>query len=135
ARARAGGRLRGLQLSAQLGPALSGTRGAGCGHVALWAGPDSLRPHRRRHHRPPRGGSLTTMNPGAQAVLDAGGAATARIMDCVERRMAELATGHGPVLARHAGETISAGGKRLRPLLVCLAAGAPPPETDGLVRA
>ena len=49
--------------------------------------------------------------------------------------MAELATGHGPVLARHAGDTIAAGGKRLRPLLVCLAAGAPPPETDGLVRA
>ena len=49
--------------------------------------------------------------------------------------MAELATGHGPVLARYAGETIAAGGKRLRPLLVCIAAGAPPPETDGLVRA
>jgi len=49
--------------------------------------------------------------------------------------MAELAVGHGPVLARYAGDTISAGGKRLRPLLVCIAAGAPPPETDGLVRA
>jgi len=34
-----------------------------------------------------------------------------------------LATGHGPVLAEHAGETIAAGGKRLRPLLVLLAAG------------
>ena len=56
-------------------------------------------------------------------------------MDRVERRMAELATGHGPVLARYAGETIAAGGKRLRPLLVCIAAGVPPPETDGLVRA
>src|SRR5205085_9421658 len=40
-----------------------------------------------------------------------------------------------PGLGRHAGATISAGGKRLRPMLVCLAAGAPPPETDGLVRA
>ncbi|MBV8948423.1 MAG: polyprenyl synthetase family protein [Solirubrobacterales bacterium] len=75
------------------------------------------------------------MSPGGQAVVDAGGAELTRIMDRVERRMAELATSHGPVLARHAGETISAGGKRLRPLLVCLAAGAPPPETDGLVRA
>jgi geranylgeranyl pyrophosphate synthase len=56
-------------------------------------------------------------------------------MDRVEQRLAELATGHGPVLARHAGETIAAGGKRLRPLLVCIAAGVPPPETDGLVRA
>jgi octaprenyl-diphosphate synthase len=71
----------------------------------------------------------------AQAVVEAGGAALTRIMDRVEQRMAELATGHGPVLARYAGDTISAGGKRLRPLLVCLAAGAPPPETDGLVRA
>jgi geranylgeranyl pyrophosphate synthase len=75
------------------------------------------------------------MSSGAQAVVDAGGEALTRIMDRVERRMAELAVGHGPVLARHAGETISAGGKRLRPLLVCLAAGAPPPETAGLVRA
>ena len=75
------------------------------------------------------------MSPGAQAVVEAGGAELTRIMDRVERRMAELATGHGPLLARHAGETIAAGGKRLRPMLVCLAAGAPPPETDGLVRA
>ncbi|MBV9417658.1 MAG: polyprenyl synthetase family protein [Solirubrobacterales bacterium] len=75
------------------------------------------------------------MTSGAQAVVDAGGAPVTRIMDRVERRMSELASGYGPVLARHAGDTISAGGKRLRPLLVCLAAGAPPPETDGLVRA
>jgi geranylgeranyl pyrophosphate synthase len=39
------------------------------------------------------------------------------------------------MLARYAGDTIAAGGKRLRPLLVCIAAGAPPPETEGLVRA
>ncbi len=70
-----------------------------------------------------------------EAVVDAGGASVARLMDRVEERMAELATGHGPLLARYAGDTIAAGGKRLRPLLVCLAAGAPPPETDGLVRA
>jgi geranylgeranyl pyrophosphate synthase len=75
------------------------------------------------------------MSTGAEAVVDAGGAELTRIMDRAERRMAELAAGHGPVLARYAGDTISAGGKRLRPLLVCLAAGAPPPETDGLVRA
>jgi len=56
-------------------------------------------------------------------------------MGRVEERMAKLVRGHGPMLARHAGETIAAGGKRLRPLLVCLAAGAPPPETDGLVSA
>ncbi|HYB27617.1 MAG TPA: polyprenyl synthetase family protein [Solirubrobacteraceae bacterium] len=75
------------------------------------------------------------MNTGAQAVVDAGGEALTRIMDRVEQRMAELAASHGPLLGRHAGDTISAGGKRLRPLLVCLAAGAPPPETARLVRA
>ena len=75
------------------------------------------------------------MSIGAQAVVDAGGEALTRIMERVEGRMAELATDHGPVLARSAGDTIAAGGKRLRPLLVCIAAGAPPPETDGLVRA
>ena len=75
------------------------------------------------------------MSTGAQAVVDAGGEALTRIMDRVELRMAQLATGHGPVLARHAGDTIFAGGKRLRPLLVCLAAGAPPPETERLARA
>jgi geranylgeranyl pyrophosphate synthase len=67
-------------------------------------------------------------------VVDAGGPAVTRLMDRVEERMAKLATGHGPLLARYAGDTIAAGGKRLRPLLVCLAAGAPPPETDTLVR-
>jgi geranylgeranyl pyrophosphate synthase len=42
---------------------------------------------------------------------------------------------YGPALARYSRETINAGGKRLRPLLVCLAAGVPPPESEGLVRA
>ncbi len=56
-------------------------------------------------------------------------------MDQVEQRMAELAGGHGPVLTGHASSTLAAGGKRLRPLLVCLAAGVPPPEGEGLVRA
>jgi geranylgeranyl pyrophosphate synthase len=49
--------------------------------------------------------------------------------------MATVTAGHGEALARHAGDTINAGGKRLRPLLVCLAAGVPPSETEGLVRA
>jgi geranylgeranyl pyrophosphate synthase len=70
-----------------------------------------------------------------QGVVEAGGAPVARMMDRLEARMAELAASHGPLLARHAGATIAAGGKRLRPLLVFLAAGAPPPETEGLLRA
>jgi geranylgeranyl pyrophosphate synthase len=70
-----------------------------------------------------------------QGVLDAGGAGVGRLMDHVELRMSQLAAGHGERLALHAGETFAAGGKRLRPLLVCLAAGVPPPESDSLLRA
>jgi geranylgeranyl pyrophosphate synthase len=70
-----------------------------------------------------------------QDVLEAGGATVPRLMDRIELRMAELSSGHGAVLARYAGDTVAAGGKRLRPLLVCLAAGAPPPESGELVRA
>ena len=70
-----------------------------------------------------------------QAVVDAGGAEVSRLMERVEERMSELAGGHGAVLGQHAGETIAAGGKRLRPLLVFLAAGVPVPQSDGLVRA
>ena len=70
-----------------------------------------------------------------QAVVDLGGDSVLSLLDRVERRMAELSGGYGPLLARYAGETIAAGGKRLRPLLVGLAAGAPPPESDGLFRA
>jgi geranylgeranyl pyrophosphate synthase len=51
----------------------------------------------------------------------------------VEERLAALAGGYGPALAEHGGATIAAGGKRLRPLLVVLAAGG---ETgEGVVRA
>jgi geranylgeranyl pyrophosphate synthase len=70
-----------------------------------------------------------------QSVVEAGGAPTTRLMQLLEPRLAELAGGHGPQLAHYGGETIAAGGKRLRPLLVFLAAGAPPPETEGLLRA
>jgi geranylgeranyl pyrophosphate synthase len=57
------------------------------------------------------------------AVVRAGGPRLTGLMDRVETRLAELAVGHGPTLARHATATIAAGGKRLRPLLVLLAAG------------
>jgi geranylgeranyl pyrophosphate synthase len=76
-----------------------------------------------------------TTGSAVQAVLDIGGEPVVSLLDAVERRMAELAGGHGPLLSRYAGETIAAGGKRLRPLLVGLAAGAPPPESEGLLRA
>ena len=69
------------------------------------------------------------------AVVDAGGIEVSRVLARVERRMAELAGGHGELLGDYARDTIAAGGKRLRPLLLCLAAGAPPPESDDVVRA
>jgi geranylgeranyl pyrophosphate synthase len=78
---------------------------------------------------------LSALQPAVQAVVEAGGEPAARLMGRLQRRLAELSAGHGPVLARHAGETISAGGKRLRPLLLFLAAGTPPPETEGVLRA
>jgi geranylgeranyl pyrophosphate synthase len=76
-----------------------------------------------------------TTGAAVQAVVDLGGESVLNLLDDVERRMTELVAGHGALLERYAGETIAAGGKRLRPLLVALAAGAPPPETDGLLRA
>lgn len=68
-------------------------------------------------------------------VLLAAGSEVGRLMARVERRMLELAAGHGAALERHARATIAAGGKRLRPLLVCVAAGVPAPESEALVQA
>lgn len=56
------------------------------------------------------------------AVLAAGGPELTRLLDRTEARLAEVTKGHGPELARHAGATLSAGGKRLRPMLVFLCA-------------
>ncbi len=77
---------------------------------------------------------MTTAQSAVAAVVQAGGDPAARLMVRLERRLEELATGHGAVLGRHAGETIAAGGKRLRPLLLFLSAGAPPPESDSVLR-
>ncbi|WP_205696257.1 polyprenyl synthetase family protein [Conexibacter sp. SYSU D00693] len=43
----------------------------------------------------------------------------------MEERLTAIAGAHGEPLATHAGATIAAGGKRLRPLLVLVAAGEP----------
>jgi geranylgeranyl pyrophosphate synthase len=56
------------------------------------------------------------------AVLAAGGPELSRMLHRTEARLAEVAEGHGPELARHASGTLSAGGKRLRPMLVFLCA-------------
>ena len=66
-------------------------------------------------------------------VMRAGGSHIPDLLDRVERLLGEMAGSHGALLAEHAGSTIAAGGKRLRPLLVFLAADTE--EGDGLVRA
>ena len=70
------------------------------------------------------------------ALVEAGGAHVPELMHRLERRLEALATSHGELLAEHAGATIRAGGKRLRPLLVFLAAGErAEPNHDGVLRA
>lgn len=71
------------------------------------------------------------------AVLAAGGHELAALLERVEHRLAQVAEGHGPSLGQHASRTTSAGGKRLRPMLVflCGGEGAGGRHGDGLVRA
>jgi geranylgeranyl pyrophosphate synthase len=69
------------------------------------------------------------------AVVAAGGTHVPALMDRVEERLRAVAESHGPVLGTHAVATIAAGGKRLRPLLVLVAAGPQPADEEGLVRA
>ena len=79
---------------------------------------------------------MSTTLPAVEAVVEAGGPHIRPLMAAVEQRLAELAGGHGQVLARHGGDTIAAGGKRLRPLAVLVAAGEPRHEKGHrLVRA
>ena len=74
--------------------------------------------------------------PTVEAVVQAGGDHIPPLMERLEQRLAELATGHGRVLARHGGATIAAGGKRLRPLLVLVAGGpGAAGAADGILRA
>ena len=68
------------------------------------------------------------------AVIAAGGAHVPPLLERIEGRLREIAAAHGDVLGAHAVSTVEAGGKRLRPLLVLLAAGRDAPG-DGLVRA
>jgi geranylgeranyl pyrophosphate synthase len=54
------------------------------------------------------------------AVLSAGGPSLARLLERTEARLAEVAEAQGAALGAHAAGTLSAGGKRLRPVLVFL---------------
>ncbi|MBA2506999.1 MAG: polyprenyl synthetase family protein [Thermoleophilaceae bacterium] len=57
-------------------------------------------------------------------VLEAGGAGLSRALAEAERRLAEVAEQGGGALGPHVSETLEAGGKRLRPLLVNLCGGS-----------
>ena len=56
-------------------------------------------------------------------VLEAGGLALPRLLARTEARLGAVADAYGDALAEHAGGTLAAGGKRLRPTLVFLAGG------------
>ena len=66
-------------------------------------------------------------------VLEAGGPRLAEMLERTEARLAEVARSHGDTLGRHAGATLAAGGKRLRPILLFLCAGEA--TSDALVDA
>jgi geranylgeranyl pyrophosphate synthase len=72
--------------------------------------------------------------PTVEAVMGAGGDHLPGLMAALERRLEVVVGDHGAALATEAGDTIAAGGKRLRPLLVFLAAG-PLDDDTGLLRA
>ena len=61
--------------------------------------------------------------PPVTVVMEAAEAWLPARMEAVEERLRRLAKGHGEGLATDAGATLAAGGKRLRPMLVLLAAG------------
>jgi geranylgeranyl pyrophosphate synthase len=56
-------------------------------------------------------------------ILEAGGSELRDLMTQTEQRLLAAAGGHGPVLSGHGPGTLSAGGKRLRPLLTYICAG------------
>ncbi|MGI8845160.1 MAG: polyprenyl synthetase family protein [Thermoleophilaceae bacterium] len=58
-----------------------------------------------------------------ESVLAAGGAPLAEALAATEDRLREIAAAHGSILGTHATDTLAAGGKRLRPMLVALCGG------------
>ena len=65
----------------------------------------------------------SSVPPPVTAVMDAASAWLPARMAQVDDRLAELTGGYGPKLGDEAEATLKAGGKRLRPLLVLMAAG------------
>ncbi|MCW3040100.1 MAG: Trans-hexaprenyltranstransferase [Solirubrobacterales bacterium] len=80
-----------------------------------------------------------TLAPEAAPIAAAAGPHVPGLLDRIELRLGEIAEAYPDPLAGWASGTIAAGGKRLRPLLVLVAAGPPEswrdPSGDGLVRA
>jgi geranylgeranyl pyrophosphate synthase len=78
---------------------------------------------------------------GVDVIMRRGGESLRERMARVELHLEQVTASSGTPLAKHANATVRAGGKRLRPLLVVLAAesaGGPPPTPSGeerLVRA
>jgi geranylgeranyl pyrophosphate synthase len=71
---------------------------------------------------------------GLDAIMRRGGERLRERMLRMERHLERVTAEAGAPLASHAKATVTAGGKRLRPLLVVLAAesaGGPPPSADG----
>ena len=89
----------------------------------------------------PATGTRVATGDGVHEILERGGAPLREEMERTERHLERVTAEAGAPLAAHANATVAAGGKRLRPLLVLLAAGAaggPVPGEDGeerLVRA
>ena len=82
-------------------------------------------------------GQASALGAETAELVRAGGPHVPALMARIEERLRDAAAGHGEVLAEHGGSTIAAGGKRLRPLLVLLAAGPPATgeQAEALVRA
>jgi geranylgeranyl pyrophosphate synthase len=80
-----------------------------------------------------------TLAPEAAPIAAAAGPHVPALLERIEVRLGEIAGAYPEPLAGWAAGTIAAGGKRLRPLLVLVAAGPPErwrhPSGDGLVRA
>ena len=68
-------------------------------------------------------------------IARAAGPFVAELLAQVEVVLTEVAADTAPALAPYGAATIAAGGKRLRPALVLVAAGAAPADPAGLVRA
>ncbi len=73
--------------------------------------------------------------PETAELVRAGGEHVPLLLRAVEARLRADAVAHGAPLDEYGGATVAAGGKRLRPLLVLLAGGAPrtPEQEDALV--